>query len=52
MESKKEYYKDAEADDAKHIKALKKDMEDDKYSSMKINENEIRLWQIRAGIIK
>ena len=30
----KEYYKDAEADDAEHIKALEKDMEDDKKSSM------------------
>ena len=33
-EGKKEYYKDAEADDAEHIKALEKDMEDDKKSSM------------------
>lgn len=30
----KEYYKDAEADDAEHIKALEKDMKDDKKSSM------------------
>ena len=36
-EGKKEYYKDAEADDAEHIKALEKDMEDDKKSS--VNES-------------
>jgi hypothetical protein len=34
-EAKKEYYKDAEADDAEHIKALEKDMKDDKKSSLK-----------------
>jgi len=33
-EDKKSYYKDAEADDAEHIKALEKDMKDDKKSSM------------------
>ena len=33
MEGKKKYYKDAEADDAEHIKALEKDMKDDKKSS-------------------
>jgi hypothetical protein len=33
-EGKKSYYKDAEADDAEHIKALEKDMKDDKKSSM------------------
>ena len=32
-EGKKKYYKDAEADDAEHIKALEKDMKDDKKSS-------------------
>jgi len=32
-ESNKKYYKDAEADDAEHIKALEKDMKDDKHSS-------------------
>jgi hypothetical protein len=32
-EGKKQYYKDAEADDAEHIKALEKDMKDDKKSS-------------------
>lgn len=37
-EGKKEYYKDAEADDAEHIKALEKDMEDDKKSSEKLQE--------------
>jgi uncharacterized membrane protein (DUF106 family) len=44
-EGKKEYYKDAEADDAEHIKALKKDMEDDKDSSMKIKEVVFPMWQ-------
>jgi hypothetical protein len=34
-EGKKKYYKDAEADDAEHIKALEKDMKDDKKSSLK-----------------
>jgi hypothetical protein len=33
-EDKKEYYKDAESDDAAHINALEKDMKDDKKSSM------------------
>ena len=44
-ENKKEYYKDAEADDAEHIKALEKDMEDDKDSSMKIKEVVFPMWQ-------
>jgi len=44
-EGKKEYYKDAEADDAEHIKALEKDMEDDKESSMKIKEVVFPMWQ-------
>jgi len=44
-EDKKEYYKDAEADDAEHIKALEKDMKDDKDSSMKIKEVVFPLWQ-------
>ena len=43
-EGKKEYYKDAEADDAEHIKALEKDMEDDKDSSMKIKEVVFPMW--------
>ena len=43
-EGKKEYYKDAEADDAEHIKALEKDMEDDKESSMKIKEVVFPMW--------
>lgn len=35
----KEYYKDAEADDAEHIDALEKDMKDDKKASkMKVSE--------------
>jgi hypothetical protein len=33
-EGKKEYYDAAERDDAAHINALEKDMEDDKKSSM------------------
>ena len=38
-EGKKKYYKDAEADDAEHIKALEKDMKDDKKSGkMKMSE--------------
>jgi hypothetical protein len=44
-EGKKEYYNDAEADDAEHIKALEKDMEDDKESSMKIKEVVFPMWQ-------
>jgi hypothetical protein len=44
-EGKKKYYKDAEADDAEHIKALEKDMKDDKDSSMKIKEVVFPLWQ-------
>ena len=37
-ENNKKYYKDAEADDAEHIKALEKDMKDDKKSSEKLQE--------------
>jgi hypothetical protein len=44
-EGKKEYYKDAESDDAAHINALEKDMKDDKDSSMKIKEVVFPLWQ-------
>jgi hypothetical protein len=44
-EGKKKYYKDAEADDAEHIKALEKDMKDDKNSSMKIKEVVFPMWQ-------
>jgi hypothetical protein len=44
-EKKKSYYKDAEADDAEHIKALEKDMKDDKNSSMKIKEVVFPMWQ-------
>lgn len=40
-EDKKEYYKNAEADDAEHIKALDKDMKDDKKSS-KMKESQLR----------
>ena len=41
----KEYYNDAESDDAAHINALKKDMKDDKDSSMKIKEVVFPMWQ-------
>jgi len=43
-EGSKKYYKDAEADDAEHIKALEKDMKDDKEDSMKVNEVEFPMW--------
>lgn len=43
FEGKKEYYRDAEADDAEHIDALEKDMEDDKKSSM--NESMFPLFK-------
>jgi hypothetical protein len=41
----KEYYDDAESDDAAHINALEKDMKDDKDSSMKIKEVVFPMWQ-------
>ena len=41
LENKKSYYKDAEADDAEHIKALEKDMKDDKKSS-KMKKSELK----------
>ena len=44
-EGKKEYYDAAESDDAAHINALEKDMEDDKESSMKIKEVVFPMWQ-------
>ena len=44
-EGKKEYYNDAESDDAAHINALEKDMKDDKDSSMKIKEVVFPMWQ-------
>ena len=40
-ESKKSYYRNAEADDAEHIKALEKDMKDDKKSS-KMKKSELK----------
>ena len=43
-EGKKEYYDAAESDDAAHINALEKDMEDDKDSSMKIKEVVFPMW--------
>ena len=50
-EDKKEYYKDAEADDAEHIKALEKDMKDDKKASKKIKENtKMKVSEFKAKI--
>jgi len=43
-ENNKEYYKDAEADDAEHIDALEKDMKDDKKSSKKVDEAAFPMW--------
>ena len=43
-ENTKEYYKDAEADDAEHINDLEKDMADDKEVSMKIGEVMFPMW--------
>jgi hypothetical protein len=43
-EGNKKYYKDAEADDAEHIKALEKDMKDDKESSLKLGEVMFPMW--------
>ena len=46
-EGKKEYYKDAEADDAEHIDALEKDMKDDKKSSkMKMSELKAKIKEM------
>jgi hypothetical protein len=46
-EGKKEYYKNAEADDAEHIKALEKDMKDDKKSSkMKMSELKAKIKEM------
>ena len=46
-EGEKEYYKDAEADDAEHIDALEKDMEDDKKSSkMKTSELKAKIKEM------
>ena len=49
-EGKKKYYKDAEADDAEHIKALEKDMKDDKKSS-KMKKSELK-DKIKEMILK
>ena len=47
MEGKKKYYKDAEADDAEHIKALEKDMKDDKTSGkMKMSELKAKIREM------
>lgn len=44
------YYKDAEADDAEHIDALKKDMKDDKKSSMKERIREYILAELAEEV--
>jgi hypothetical protein len=44
VEGEKEYYKDAEADDAEHIDALEKDMKDDKKS------NKMKMSELKAKI--
>ena len=46
-EGDKEYYDAAERDDAAHIDALKKDMEDDKKSSKKVDEAESK--ELKVG---
>jgi hypothetical protein len=47
VEGEKEYYKDAEADDAEHIDALEKDMKDDKKSSkMKMSELKAKIKEM------
>jgi hypothetical protein len=50
FEGKKEYYKDAEADDAAHIKYLEKDMEDDKESSMNESLETLKMKKL-AGLL-
>jgi chromosome segregation ATPase len=47
LNENKEYYRDAEADDAEHIKALEKDMKDDKMSSkMKMSELKAKIKEM------
>ena len=47
VEGEKEYYKDAEADDAEHIDDLEKDMKDDKKSSkMKMSELKAKIKEM------
>jgi len=50
FEGKKEYYKDAEADDAAHIRYLEKDMKDDKKSSMKESLEILKMKKL-AGLL-
>jgi hypothetical protein len=50
LNENKKYYKDAEADDAEHIKALEKDMKDDKKSS-KMKKSELK-DKIKEMILK
>ena len=52
FEGKKEYYKDAEADDAEHIKALEKDMKDDKRSSMNESLKNKKIMKESLEILK
>ncbi len=47
LNENKEYYRDAEADDAEHIDALEKDMKDDKISSkMKTSELKAKIKEM------
>jgi hypothetical protein len=47
LNENKEYYRDAEADDAEHIDALEKDMRDDKMSSkMKMSELKAKIKEM------
>jgi hypothetical protein len=49
-ENAKDYYKDAEADDAEHIKALEKDMKADKKASMKAKIKEMIVAELELDI--
>lgn len=51
-ENAKDYYKDAEADDAEHIKALEKDMKDDKKSSLKAKIKEIIVAELDGAAVE
>ena len=51
-ENAKDYYKDAEADDAEHIKALEKDMKDDKKSSLKAKIKEMIVAELDGAAVE
>jgi len=51
-ENTKDYYKDAEADDAEHIKALEKDMKDDKKSSLKAKIKEMIVAELDGAAVE